>query len=91
MDYSIFPGGELIRAGIEDLGKGLDSPGALLVAIGKPRLVRLGLRVPDHPFIFPEKLLYQKLAASDPDGAHSRYNALIRRLVSFERAVECAS
>ena len=27
----------------------------------------------------------------DPDSAHSRYNALVRRLVSFERAAECAS
>ena len=91
MNYNVFPGGELIRAGIEDLGKGIDSPGALLVAIGKPRLARLGLQVPDHSFTFPEIRLYQKLAASDPDGAHARYNSLIRRLVSFERAVECAS
>lgn len=26
-----------------------------------------------------------------PDGARARYNALIRRLVSFERALACAS
>jgi len=26
----------------------------------------------------------------DSDSAHSRYNALIRRLVSCERALECA-
>jgi hypothetical protein len=31
-----------------------------------------------------------RLAESDPLTAHSRYNALIRRLVSFERAAECA-
>ena len=91
MDYGIFPGGELISAGIEDLRKGLDSPEALLVAIGKPRLTRLGLAVPDHSFTSPEIQLYQKLASSDPDGAHTRYNAFIRRLVSFERAAECAS
>ena len=30
------------------------------------------------------------LRSVDPDAAHSRYNALIRRLVSFERAAECA-
>jgi hypothetical protein len=29
------------------------------------------------------------LVESDPDGAHSRYNALLRRLVSFERAAAC--
>jgi hypothetical protein len=27
---------------------------------------------------------------SDPDSAHARYNSLVRRLVSYERALECA-
>jgi len=31
------------------------------------------------------------LARENPDSAHSRYNALIRTLVSFERALECAN
>ena len=39
----------------------------------------------------PEHRLYDILARDEPDSAHSRYNALIRRLVSFERALECAS
>jgi hypothetical protein len=34
----------------------------------------------------PEHRLYQLLAAAHGDAAHSRYNALLRRLVSFERA-----
>jgi hypothetical protein len=34
--------------------------------------------------------LHDKLAESDPDSVHSRYNALVRRLVSFENAAECA-
>jgi hypothetical protein len=34
----------------------------------------------------PEHRLYAALAAENPGAAHSRYNALIRRLVSFERA-----
>jgi hypothetical protein len=37
----------------------------------------------------PEHRLYLRLAADDSDSAHSRYNALIRRLVSFERALAC--
>ncbi|MEX2117165.1 MAG: hypothetical protein WEB37_09765 [Bacteroidota bacterium] len=37
----------------------------------------------------PEHLLYDLLHREDPDSAHSRYNALIRTLVSFERAAEC--
>jgi hypothetical protein len=33
--------------------------------------------------------LYALLARDDAAAAHSRYNALIHRLVSFERAAEC--
>lgn len=82
------PGAELIREGLEDLARGVESVPALLVLVGAPRLRRLGFDVPDTPF-FPEDRLYEKLAAEDSDSAHSRYNALIRTLVSFERAAEC--
>jgi hypothetical protein len=37
----------------------------------------------------PEHRLYLRLHAEDADAAHSRYNALLRRLVRFERAAEC--
>lgn len=90
MDYERFPAGDLIRKGLEDMRTGLESPQALLVAVGRPRLNRMGIPVPPAPFQSPELQLYAHLARTDPDGAHSRYNALIRRLVSFERAVECA-
>jgi len=90
MDYSTLPGGDLIRGGLEDLNAGIESPEAFLVAIGKPRLSRLGVPVPNQPFTSPEILLYRHLWRTDPDAAHARYNALIRRLVSFERAAECA-
>jgi hypothetical protein len=39
----------------------------------------------------PEQRLYALLARTEGDGAHSRFNALIRRLVSFERAAESAA
>ena len=82
------PGADLVREGLADLARGVESVSALLVLIGAPRLRRLGLDVPDAPD-FPEHRLYAKLAEEDSDAAHSRYNALIRRLVSFERAAEC--
>jgi hypothetical protein len=44
-----------------------------------------------HPIGNAEHRLYELLRATDPDTAHGRYNALIRRLVSYERAAECAS
>lgn len=84
------PGAELIEAGLADLAAGRESEAALLVSIGAPRLRRLGLAVPEA-IAEPEKKLYALLSRANPDSAHSRYNALIRRLVSCERAAECAS
>ena len=75
--------------GIADLSRQIESVEALLVSIGAPRLTRIGFSVPPA-LPNPERRLYKRLAESDQDSAHSRYNALIRRLVSFERAAECA-
>lgn len=85
------PGSEIVEAGLEDLARGRQSPNALLVLIGAPRLRAAGIDVPVSTIASPEDRLYELLETSDPDSAHSRYNALIRRLVSFERAVECAA
>jgi hypothetical protein len=41
------------------------------------------------PITSPEHKLYALLASEKGDAAHSAYNALIRRLVSFERAAAC--
>jgi hypothetical protein len=93
------PGAELIEEGLRDLAAGRETAAALIVLIGAPRLRRLGLGVPDPPRAWaappsdpsPEHRLYAQLAEQDSDSAHSRYNALIRTLVSFERAAECVS
>jgi len=45
--------------------------------------------VPENAFPSPEHRLYLKLAETDGDSAHSHYNALVQRLVSFENAAEC--
>jgi hypothetical protein len=84
-----FPGAELIERGLADLAEGRVSDTSLLVSIGAPRLARIGIPV-SAPIPDAEHRLYERLAAEEPEGAHSRYNALIRRLVSFERAAECA-
>jgi hypothetical protein len=75
---------------MDDLRQGVASVPALLVSIGYPRLRRLGLDVPEPVVAAPEQSLYERLRLEDEATAHSRYNSLIRRLVSFERAVECA-
>jgi hypothetical protein len=91
MRFAAFPGGDLIESGLADLERGIRSAPALLVAIGEPRLRTLGVEVPPHTHTNPERALYDLLGESTGDGAHSRYNALVRRLVSFERALACAA
>jgi hypothetical protein len=91
VDWNLLPGGELIRDGLADAAAGRVTIGSLLVAIGAPRLRRAGLDVPEMDVADPDHRLYELLAADDSDAAHSRYNALIRQLVSFERALECAA
>jgi hypothetical protein len=45
----------------------------------------------ERPIPEPERRLYERLQDANPDGAHSSYNALIRRLVSFETALVCGA
>ena len=84
------PGADLVAKGIDDLRRGELTVEALLVAVGAPRLRGLGLEIPAMPALpeGPELALYAAVCASEAGDAHSRYNALIRRLVSFERAMD---
>ena len=83
------PGADLIEQGLRDLASGSETIASLLVSIGAPRLLQLGIAV-RNPFPGSEHRLYAMLSRDDVDSAHSRYNALIRRLVSLERALACA-
>ena len=89
MDLTGLPGRELIEEGLTDLHAGRLTVNGLLVLVGAPRLRELGLDVPSVHVDTPEHRLYELLAEGDEDAAHGKYNALIRRLVSFERAAAC--
>jgi hypothetical protein len=89
MGYESFPGGELIDLGLAALAANQETVESLLVSIGATRLRLAGIPVPNTAFSSPERRLYDRLALEDSDSAHSRYNALVRRLVSFESTVEC--
>lgn len=84
------PGADLIQDGLADLAAHRETPAALLVAIGYPRLHLLGLGhelagcLPSEP----ELRLYRLLGNQHGAEAHSQYNALIRRLIRFEHALE---
>jgi hypothetical protein len=83
------PGADVIERGLVDLSNNNETVDALLVSIAAPRLRALGFEVP-KTIENPELRLYRRLATQFGDGAHSRYNSLIRRLVSFQRAAACA-
>ena len=88
-DEAALPGQELVEQGLADLSQNRVSEAALLVLIAAPRLRRLGVAVPSQPL--PqcwEHELYARLDERLGAAAHSYYNSLIRRIVSFARALE---
>ncbi len=89
-DFIVLPGGDLVADGLSDLSNGQCSENALLVLIASPRLRTLGIDVPElHNVAMPyEHRLYERLEHQYGAGAHSRYNALIRRIVSFAHALD---
>lgn len=88
-DEGALPGEELVRKGIQDLEKNLVTDHSLLVLMAAPRLRALGIRVPNSDFPRPyEHSLYSLLEQRLGDDAHSYYNSLVRRIVSYARALE---
>jgi hypothetical protein len=79
-----------VRDGLADLAAGRETESALLVAMAAPRLRALGFQVPSSASQHPSHRLYELLSEADR-GAHSRYNALVARMVSFARAAEHAA
>jgi hypothetical protein len=78
-----FPGEELVTPGLADLAAGRETAEALLVAAAAPRLARTGVQLPPHQMDTSGRRLYQLLEAELGNGAHSRYNAMQRRVISY--------
>ena len=83
------PGGEFFHAGLHDLQHSIESVAAMLVATGARRIQEsLGdLSLPGLP-IEPERRLDALLCREHAQDAYSQYNAHLRRLSSFCRALE---
>ena len=83
------PGEELLREGLADFQSGRCTIPACLVSMARPRLRRAGLITEGGAGSFPEpeRQLYHLLGQEGGD-AYSRYNALVRELVSFEQALD---
>jgi hypothetical protein len=88
-DAALLPGEEMVREGLNDLAQDRVTDLALLVLIAAPRLRGLGLQVPERKTVEPfEHQLYARLEERLGAGAHSHYNSLIRRMVSYARSVD---
>lgn len=85
-----FPGSDLVEAGLADLAVGNETVAAMLVTMAGSRLRAVGIEVPEVAVEHPSHRLYELLCETEGLGAHSRYNALVRRIVSFTRAAEHA-
>lgn len=84
------PGADLVREGLADLAAGRETVPGLLVEIAAPRIDRMGVVIPAialHP-LDAEIRLYELLVREHQAEAYSQYNALLRRLSSFCRALE---
>jgi len=83
------PGEDLVTQGLADLAKGILSESALLVLVAGPRLRGLGIDVPERSIDGPyEHALYSLIEERLGKGAHSYYNSLLRRIVSYAHALE---
>ncbi|MBK6847935.1 MAG: hypothetical protein IPG96_10495 [Proteobacteria bacterium] len=83
------PSADLVARGLADLRRGRETAAALLVAVARARLEDLGTPVPALPGPLdpcPELRLYRLLRRTHPTDAYSRYNALLRQIVSYTRA-----
>jgi hypothetical protein len=88
--WESFPGAEIITKGLSDLNSGTESEEWFLLQIGVHRLNNLGFSIPalNRNGQYPEDQLYNLLSCKHGNEAHSKYNSLIRRLISFERTAE---
>ena len=76
-----------MEKGLADAIAGRWTVEGLLVAIAASRLRGLGLPVPHDVPSEADLHLYRLLRESGVPNAHGRYSSLVRRLVSYERAL----
>jgi len=79
------PGGDIIDTGLADLAAEKATRESLLVSLAAPRLRREGIPV-GATLESPDERLYELLARTDPELAHARYGAYLRRVASFADA-----
>src|SRR5437763_1394548 len=89
-ELSGLPGADLVLAGLNEIDREEPTENALLLLVASPRLRRVGFDIPERPDIPRpyEHRLYELLERTHGPAAYSRYNSLLRRIISFCHALE---
>ncbi len=82
------PGAERILEGLHDYRENRHTMAACLVRMARRRLCRAGLMEAAPPRDDGAELDLYQMLSHEGNQAHSRYNALIRELISFEHALD---
>lgn len=82
------PGEDLMRKGLRDAASGEVTEEACLVSMASPRLLAKGLLTADTALVSDAELTLYHLLCRRAEDPYSRYNSLVRRLVSFEHALD---
>ena len=82
------PGEPLVRQGLADLRSGKQTVPACLVGIARSRLGKAGLLDRSTPSVAEPELQLYRLLRREGGDAYSRYNSLLRELISFEQALD---
>lgn len=82
------PGAERILEGLRDYQENRLTMAACLVRMARRRLGKAGLMENSPPRDDGAELDLYHLLSHEGNQAHSRYNALVRELISFEHALD---
>jgi hypothetical protein len=82
------PGAERILEGLRDYRENRHTMAACLVRMARRRLAKVGLLEDLPPRDDGAELELYQLLSHEGNQAHSRYNSLIRELISFEHALD---
>ena len=80
------PGADLVASGIEALERGEHTIEALAVAVARPRLRDLGLKIPEAADAIEEPNMALYAPVCTAGGGPSQYDAISQRPVNFARA-----
>jgi hypothetical protein len=85
---SDLPGTALVQQGLKDYHENRHTMHSCLVRMARPRLAKAGFMQASQQHDINAELDLYHLLSHEGNQAHSRYNALVREIISFEHALD---